>query len=637
MIERDGGGDERAHALAAELERVSGDALIIVNEQDAIVRIGPHAARLLCVDAAQAIGRRASEVLPLPPVDPDGLPVIDRLRGGERYDAASPAIHGRPAIRWSAQALLGDAGNFVGALYRVRAIEAAPADAFSDAARSFAQRALDVAPFSVLVADAQLPDLPIVYASGALERLTGFTREEVLGRNARIFHGRFGDQPALAVVRRALAAGQSCDVVLWNQRKDGTPFQNRLSLTPVRDARGALTQFIGLQEDVSAREELLARLFRSQSRDLAQSLLGGAVHDLRNLLTIVSAELGMVRDDTSHLPDVTDSLDVANAALQEAGTLVRLLLSPVTRLKSMRGTAAVADIFKTVTPLSRHVAPPSIRVELVLDASAATAHVVGDRGALEQVVSNLMLNAIDAMPAGGKIRVHACAGVPSEIASPEDGADLGKLVTIQIADDGPGMTEDVLARIFDPYFTTKEPGDGMGLGLSTSAALVQAAGGRLRARSRVGEGSTFYITLPAVDDAAPPPSERRRLAALALTGAEAAVVEPDPGVREALCTLLRRRGATVRDAADVASARAFAPALGPTAILIIDGSPLLEGGAAFVEEWLQGPARRALVLGGAHESSSEANASRTDRLPKPFDHDLLLEVLERLAQPSLRP
>ena len=624
---RDRGAADRADALALELEQASGDVLVVVDEQDVIVRWSEHAGRLFDVSSAQALGRRACEILGTP--DATG-PRKDHGGGpGQRYGGVeSPASENRPAIRWRVQPLFAASGDLVGTLYRARAT----APAVSCEALSVAERALDVAPFSVIVADAQSPDFPIVYASGALERLTGFTREDVLGKNARIFQGRFSGQPALAVVRRALANGQSCDVVLWNERKDGTAFQNRLSLTPVREAGGAVVQFIGVQEDVSAREELVARLFRAQSRELAQQLLGGAVHDLRNLLTVVSAELGLVGDDTAHLPDVTGCLDLANAALQQAGTIVRLLLSPVTRLKSMSGTAAVADIFETITPLSRHAAPRGISVEVVLDASAASARVVGDRGALEQVVSNLLFNAIDAMPGGGCIRVGASVGVPSEIANADDGSDFDKRVTIQVADDGPGMTDDVVARIFEPYFTTKGAGDGVGLGLSTSATLVRAAGGQLRARSRVGAGSTFYITLPVADAATAPPGEHRPLAALALTGAEAVVVEPDAGVREALSTLLRHRGATVRNAASAAYARALASALGSTAILIIDGSPLLEGGAAFVEEWLEAPARRALVLGGVADSQGEASTSRIVRLPKPFDHELFLRALERLLK-----
>lgn len=631
-----GDADERADALASELEESTGDAVIVVDSEDRIVRWSEVAEGLFKVSAAQALGRAASELLTLSAAGPAAPTVLARLRQRERCHGETLAVGEQPALAWTARPVLGPSGNFGGALYRARAHVAAGADSLETL--SFARRALDAAPFSVLVVDARRSDLPIVYASGALERLTGFTREEVLGKNARIFQGRFGDQPALAVIRRAILVGHSCDVVIWNQRKDGAPYQNRLSLTPVRDARGAVSHFIGVQEDVSAREEMVARLFRAQSRELAQQMLSGAVHDLRNLLTIVSAEVGIARDDAAHLPAVTESLDAAGNALQEAGTLVRLLLSPITRVNAMGGTAAVRDVFQTVKVLARHALPRSVHVELEVDERAAATHVVGDRGVLEHVITNLMLNAIDAMPGGGRIRVLACVGVPSEIATAEERTGLDQRLTIQIADDGPGMNEDVLARVFEPYFTTKGAGEGLGLGLSTSATLVRAAGGKLRARSRVGAGSTFYVTLP-ITEGVLPGSSAHRAAAGALPGVEAVVVEPDAGVRHALCTFLRRRGADVRDAPDVELARALGSTLGPAAILIVDGSTLLEGGVAFVDEWLSGPARRALVLGGVSSSTRETTPARSMWLPKPFDPEQLLlavEELARAAPPALR-
>lgn len=490
------------------------------------------------------------------------------------------------------------------------------------------ERALEVSPFVVLVADAREPDFPIVYASGSLERITGYRPDEVLGRNARMFQGPHQrGQAELETVRHALATGESCDVVVRNQRKDGTEFFNRLFLSPVRDERGVITHVIAIQKDVSAREDMLTRLRAADAGETSQRMLGGAVHDLWNILSVLGAQLEMARDALDDRASAAESLEAASEALERAASLTRLLLTPVTRARST-STTPVRDALQTIKSVSRYALPRN--VTLCVDAVADDAIVVVDRGALEQVLLNLVLNASEAMPAGGTIRVGVERGIPRDARERDESqASTADLLTIAVNDDGPGMADDVLAHLFEPYFTTKPPGKGTGLGLATCAALVTGAGGRLRVRSRPGEGSTFYVTLQ-TSDTTEATIQARDAAVLHLRGVDALVIEPDAGLRAALSTALRRRGASVSDAPDVESARSLAAGLGPNAVLVIDGSNALPLANELVAEWLAAPDRKAVVLDEPDEAPRVADARRAS-LPKPLDVTALWTMLARLT------
>lgn len=343
------------------------------------------------------------------------------------------------------------------------------------------ERALDAAPFVVLVADARMDDLPIVYASGSLERITGFAREEILGVNARIFQGPGQhDQPALDVVRHALANGEHCDVVLRNQRKDGVAFWNRLSLTPVHDKDG-VAHFVGIQEDVSDREELLARLRSATDTDPSQPMLAGVVHDLRNLLAVTIADLEIAREDLAKGAPIDDLLVTAVVAVERASALTATLLRPSARTRSLSRTASLTEALQHVSTVSRFVLPP--RIVLRTEDVPPSALAMIDRAALEHIVLNLVINARDAITGEGSITIRVTE--PDRLHW-----------TIAVSDDGSGMTDEVRGRALEPFFTTKELSGGAGLGLATCSSLLAVAGGRIAIESTAGVGTTVYVTVP---------------------------------------------------------------------------------------------------------------------------------------------
>ncbi len=490
-------------------------------------------------------------------------------------------------------------------------------------ARELLENSLDHAPFSLLIAHAGSPDLPLIYASRSVERITGYAPEELVGQNARVLQGRHRDQPALAIVRRAIATATTCSVVLKNQRKDGSTFWNRMTLAPVRDADGAVTHFVAIQEDVSESEDLRRRIQLAQAAETSLAMASGTAHDLRNMLTVIGIQLGFIAADASDRPEVAESLVEAREALEKATSLTRAMLSPIPKENGLVQTFAAVDLIRTVTTIAKYVLPPHVELEVVMPPPDLRA--IGDVGALEQVVLNLVLNARDAMPdSGGVVKLSALEGLPAGL-TPEP--KTAPAVTIVVEDTGTGMSPATVARIFEPFFTTKERG-GTGLGLATSHTIVKGLGGSMHVTSTLGKGSTFFVVLPQSSVATarlssrPPPRT--------LVGVELLIVEPDTGVRANLAAVLRRCGARVDVAGDRAVAqRKMARQSKTGVLLLVDAKQPMT--SELLAHWFEGGRdRRAVVLG---EPDGRLDA-RTSFIADPYDvEDLIRALQDRQAAP----
>jgi CheY-like chemotaxis protein len=273
-------------------------------------------------------------------------------------------------------------------------------------------------------------------------------------------------------------------------------------------------------------------------------------HDFNNLLTAIigNAEL-LLRAIEPEDPRRLDVLEI-NRAAHRAATLVRQLLA-FSRKQVLQ--PRVVELNTVVTDLStmlRRVIGE--HVELRLELQPELGRVLADPGQLEQVITNLAVNARDAMPSGGTLTIRTAdvdaAEVPGQ--SPESMPLVGPLVELTVRDDGVGMDERTLARLFEPFFTTKELGRGTGLGLATVYGIVRQSGGHIRVNSRLHHGSTFTVYLPRVEGTGdrgeefPGWSDQPRAAGTVL------VVEDEVSVRRLACRVLRARGYRVLEASD---------------------------------------------------------------------------------------
>ena len=404
---------------------------------------------------------------------------------------------------------------------------------------------LEAAPDAILEIDRQ--DC-IVLLNAATERLFGYGRRELLGMKV----DKLLAERSREVYRRLRAAclaqveGRSAGPEeLSARRRDGREFFADMSLSAVQtDDAGRITCIL---RDITERKHLEEQLRQSQKMEALGRLAGGVAHDFNNLLTIIGGYSQMLLGGVKAKDPARRDLESIVEAANRASALTRQLLA-FSRRQVVQ--PKVLDLNRLVTRMHRLLRPViGEDIELELSLQKNLGRVKADPGQLEQVVMNLVVNARDAMPRGGRITIQTC---PTELG--EDSAAAperlppGRYVTLQISDTGEGMDAETLSHVFEPFFTTKLRGKGSGLGLSTVYGIVKQSGGEIEVTSQVGSGSAFRIHLP-VFEAPVKEAERPRAPSRAATGAETILlVEDEGGVRRLAREMLRQQGYTVLEA-----------------------------------------------------------------------------------------
>ncbi|MCE9532183.1 MAG: PAS domain S-box protein [Planctomycetes bacterium] len=409
-------------------------------------------------------------------------------------------------------------------------------------------RAIQAVSQGILITDPNQPDNPIIFASCGFERMTGYRSDDVIGKNCRFLQGNDTEREVIRELREAIAAARSCMVEILNYRKDGKPFWNQLTITPVLGPAGQLTHFVGVQTDVTERRRLEDQYRQSQKMEAVGRLAGGVAHDFNNLLTIISGYSELLLAMPSLASGVRESIRPISEAGERAASLTRQLLgfSRQTMLqpKVLDLNAIVAETGKML----RRLIGEDILLTTVLDPKISRVKV--DPGQLDQVLMNLAVNARDAMPKGGKLTIETGnVTLDDNYAATHPDCKAGHYVLLAMSDTGCGMTPDVLARIFEPFFTTKEVGRGTGLGLAMVFGIIQQSGGCIHVYSEPSRGTTFKIYLPAVSEQLS--VKRGSDSQHGLRGTETILlVEDDEGVRALALMSLKMHGYNVLATAD---------------------------------------------------------------------------------------
>jgi PAS domain S-box-containing protein len=331
----------------------------------------------------------------------------------------------------------------------------------------------------------------------AAEQMFGYARLDVLGRNVELLlpsADRATQGRALIdymnTGRGPLAGRQ---VELRGLRADGSEFP--LELTVARIGADNRTVLTGFARDITERRALEEQLRQSQKLEAIGRLAGGVAHDFNNILMSImgAADLllmQLARDDSAR----EEAAEIKQAVDRGAG-LTRQLLAFSRRQATRQRLFALGEVVRGMETMLRRLIVSEIDFEIVVPAEPLT--VVADSGQIEQVVMNLVVNARDAMPEGGRVTVRL-----EEVALDADGAAAvvegrpGRYARLSVADTGTGMDAATRARLFEPFFTTKEQGKGSGLGLSIVYGIVKQSGGYITVASEPGRGATFHIYLP---------------------------------------------------------------------------------------------------------------------------------------------
>jgi two-component system cell cycle sensor histidine kinase/response regulator CckA len=399
----------------------------------------------------------------------------------------------------------------------------------------------------------------------AAERLYGYTRAEAIGQPASMLTAPgFRDEvfEILARVARGEVVEQLDTMI---RRKDDSLVDVSLTVSPTRSASGEIVGASAIARDVTERRraeraekslrETEEQLRQAQKLEALGQLAGGVAHDFNNILSVILGYTSIMIEELAGGDPMRDDVTEIHEAGLRASELTRQLLAFSRKQVLQPRVIAVASVVARAQKMLRRLLGEDI--ELVLVDTLESTAVKADPGQLEQVIMNLAVNARDAMQSGGRLLVETGRVALSDDEAQRMAVAAGTYVTLTVSDSGAGMDEAVLARVFEPFFTTKEKGKGTGLGLSTVFGIVTQSAGHVSVTSEAGKGTTFRILLPATD-ATPDGAETRGQVIAATPGPRPSevilLVEDEAQVRTLACSILRRAGYRVLDAANAGEA-----------------------------------------------------------------------------------
>ncbi len=498
-------------------------------------------------------------------------------------------------------------------------------------------------PTGIVICDPNLPDCPIIYANPAFYRITGYSDEEVIGRNCRFLQGPGTNPRHIKAIREAIETGKAIDVEIVNHRKDGSRFVNELHLSPVFGEDGEVRYILGIQHDVSAREQFARdaeRARRAAERANAEKsdFLAFMSHEIRTPMNGVMGTISLLLDTT---------LDAEQHAYAEtARRCGELLLATVNEMLDLSRIEAghlaieeeafdlAAPVAEVLDLLAPAVAEKGIRLSASID-PLLPARVIGDARRLRQVLLNLADNAVKFTAAGGVgIRVER--------------AEANGMVRFAVADTGIGMPPEVQARLFGRFAqggpeTARRYG-GSGLGLMICKRLVGLMGGRIVLASTPGKGSTFSFEIPLrpIAESGRPPSTLLPRPALAkpLPGARGRVLIAEDGEANQLvaAAILRKAGYAVDLARDGEEALGAARTAAYDLVLMDVRMPRMDGLAATAAiRGLEGPAGRVPIIAMTAAAMPDEvarclEAGMDAHVAKPMDLTALLAAVSDMLE-----
>jgi len=448
------------------------------------------------------------------------------------------------------------------------------------------------------------------------------------------FHELYADNPAfLGQMRRALA---------------GEAFTDRVSIgavtfevqyTPLLDERGTVTGTIGVALDVTQHRRLEEQLRQAQRMEAIGQLAGGVAHDFNNLLTVILGQSELILMQAQSGSPLSHNAEQIRAAAERGGWLARQLLAFGRKDAPASEPIDLNAVVETIEPMLRRLIGEDVELHTTRAPRAAT--VRADRGHLDQVILNLALNARDAMPGGGRLRVEVVLG---DLGSPWlEGREIalkGPLALLTVSDTGCGMDAETLSHLFEPFFTTKERGKGTGLGLSIVYGIVDQCGGSVWVESERGRGTTVFVCLPLAEEAGA--SATSDSEASVSPGSESVLlVEDEDPVRELVQEMLEMAGYRVHAASSGPEALAWAenPAHAFDILVSDVVMPRMNGGELAERLRHLRPHTRVLFVSGYPDDAIVRHGVRESGAPflqKPFTYQTLTEKVREVLDAPLR-
>ena len=472
-------------------------------------------------------------------------------------------------------------------------------------------------------------------ANQAMLDLFGYTREEMIGMNSIDIHAHPEDRSKF--LNELVQKGFHRDYEIKLKKKDGTEIDCLLTASIRRADDGTIIGYQGIIRDISDKKLLESQLLQAQKMEAVGRLAGGIAHDFNNLLTTIigNTELSLLRTGKDN--PLCENIAEIKKAANRAASLTRQLLAFSRKQVLQPVVLNLNTVICSLEKMIGRLIGEDVELETLL--SPDLGEVRADAGQMEQVIMNLVINARDAMPRGGKLIIETANVDLDENYASEHGVKLnpGPYVMLAVSDTGKGIDKETQSRIFEPFFTTKEKGKGTGLGLSTVYGIVKQSGGLIWVYSELGEGTTFKIYLPRIRCGSEP--LRKEQAPLeAPKGVETVlIVEDDDAVRSLACKILELQGYKILEAKDGEEAMKVSKEYkGPIHLMITDVvMPGISGRELQEQLHPLRPAMKVLYMSGYTDNATAYHKvldSGVAFLQKPFTPETLArkvrEVLE---------
>jgi two-component system cell cycle sensor histidine kinase/response regulator CckA len=575
-------------------------------------------------------------------VHPDDLPnverALERAKAEKRSYSHEYRICRHDGIRWIA-----GKGRFFydasGRAYRAMGVtmDISERRRIEEQSR-LRDRALEAVSQGIVITDYELPERPVIYVNQGFERLTGYSREEALGRNCRFLQGPLTDRETVLGIRKAIDSYSNHYCELLNYRKDGSTFWNAVSISPVRNEHGRVRYFLGVLVDVTDRRRLEEHYSQAQKMEAVGRFAGGVAHDFNNLLTVINGYGDMLLDMLPAQSEPHRLIDQIRQAGERGANLTRQILAFSKHKGSVPLVLDVNEVIVNMEAMLCRLIGEDLEFRTRLAANLQPVKL--DPAQLDQIIVNLVINARDAMPGGGLLSISTKRAELSEddVCGHLD-AKPGCFAILSISDTGVGMDEATRARVFEPFFTTKGS-RGTGLGLATVHRIVHQAGGFIEVLSAPGDGTSFQVYLPSINDlptraANPPlaPPQRRGNETVLL-------VEDEEGVRRLACHTLQQVGFHVLQAPNGPEALEISEQFaGPIHLLLSDVvMPRMSGRELAGRLKRARPGIKVLYMSGYVDDALVHHGvlnDEADFLQKPFDAaGLTAKVQEALQRHS---
>ena len=466
------------------------------------------------------------------------------------------------------------------------------------------------------------------------------TPDELLGKTDFDFFPREAADQYYADERGIIQSGQAL-VDREELLIDSAGTWRRVSTTkvPLRDSSGNVVGLVGINRDITERKRLEEQLRQSQKMEAVGRLAGGVAHDFNNWLTAIQGYAGLAMEQVDEATPLYRDLQQIQVASMRAADIIRQLLLFSRRQPMVSAPLNINGLVEGLLKMLRRLIGEDIAIETDLVSDLWT--VQGDPSNIEQVIVNLAVNARDAMPEGGKLKIATknvvvddayCRSIPD--------ARPGRFVCLAIEDTGVGMSREIMERLFEPFFTTKEPGKGIGLGLATVYGIVKAHNGWINVYSEPGQGATFKVYLPAswAEEEAKV-EEKDLLEGWQGSGERILLVEDEEAVRNAARRMLGENGYTVFGASSVAEAMdIFEKEQGAFDLLFSDVVMPGESGLQLAETLVSRKPGLRVLLSSGHADEKSRQAVIKEKgfsfLSKPYGTAQLLQAVKKTIKPG---